>query len=265
LARLGNTYRKVRDTVRYEGFGILLWKTLQRATNRFWQIEAEIWFAKDLSRPLPEVTARCDIEITEASEFDVPQLVAVQLEPYRSVAPSILAEETRIRNKVYRDDIRRGEKVFVATVGPDIVHVNWTHYVMHCSSFGHPILLDGSTVVTTDGSTSPRWRGLGIHAAVLNHMLKSAQQSGRTVAYTMTMLYNKRPRKGLRKLGWGICGVLLHCRSRRHEKIYSVWYGTRRIPLPPLREEDPRRLWRRSFGLGQDRCIMLATFRAVKR
>lgn len=265
MARLGESYRKVRDTLRYEGIAILLWKVLQRVANRLWQIEAEIWFDKDLSRPLPEVTARCDIQIAEASEFDVPNLVALELEPFRSLAPSLLADETRIRNEIYRDDIRRGETFFVAAVGSAIAHINWTHYVMLRPAFGQPIILDGSEVLTTGAYTPSRWRGLGIHAAVLNHMLRVAQERGRKVAYTTTMLSNRRSRKAILRLGWSVRGVLFYCRGKRGNRVYSIWYGGRHVPLPPLRQDDPRRLWRRSHALGRDRCVVLAAFRSTPR
>src|ERR1700722_1422627 len=158
MGRIVKTYNTVRDTLRFDGLDILLWKIFQRATSRLWTVEGQIWFRKDLRAPLSEVKARARIDIYEATVFDVPRLVALELEPFRNVHPQLFTQELRSRREIYAEDIRLGEKFFVASIGSEIVHLNWTHFITMRPAFGYPVRLGSSDVVTTGAFTAARWR-----------------------------------------------------------------------------------------------------------
>jgi hypothetical protein len=266
LHRLYYALRTARETVRYRGFGLLLWEAFQASVGRFWEIEAEIWFSKDLEQVSGERRCRVDLQIAEADESEVPAIVACELEEdFESTEPDEFAEETRTRPLIYLSNIRRGERCFVARVGAEIVHVNWTHYVTVPSLFAPLIILEPTEVLTTGAYTPPQWRGMGIHAVVLNHMLTVARNRGRKVAYTMTLMWNRPSRKAIISLGWRRCGIMLYVRSVHTGKARSLWIGADEGPFASVRSPNARRLWRRFYRLRNGRCIVLAGFRTVRR
>ena len=258
--RLRRGLREARAAIRYQGVLLFLWEAVQQACRPFWEIEAEIWFVKDLEQVAEPRPLDLDLEVREADEADVPAIVDCVIEEDMPLDPDELPEEIRRRTRLHIDRIRLGGACFIAIVKGEIVHVNWTLYRIASSMLSRMLVLDPTEVVTTDAYTPVRWRGRGIHAVVLNHMLAVAHSRGRDIAYTMTLLWNRSSRKGIVSLGWRRCGSLFYIRSERTGKVRALWIGPDKGPFTLVRMREERLRRRRFYRLRGNRCLVLATF-----
>jgi GNAT superfamily N-acetyltransferase len=261
---LFDMYEEARETVRHQGVALLLWEMFQNALSPLWEIEAEIWFAKDLSEVSDHPHPTLDLRIAEAEPDDVPAIVACLIEEDLPLDPDELVEETRKLTRVQLSKMRMGGTCFLARVDGELVHINWTLYRITASMLSSAVLLDYEEVVTTDAYTAPRWRGKGIHSVVLNHMLGVAHSRGRETAYTMTLLWNRPSRKGIIPLGWRRSGTLFYIRSEHTGKVRAVWLGPESGPFALLHMEDRQFLWQRRYRLRNGRCLMFAAFLTVR-
>lgn len=145
---------------------------------------------------------------------------------FQRIADAIGWEEIRDNRsteiRILRDRLARGEKCFLAEVDGEIVHVNWSCFQWCEVVPGMPIVLEPGEVYTTDAFTVSRWRGKKIHEAVLNEMLRCAQRRACTRAYTVTYWDNKRPQRGLQRLGWKVSGKLIYILPRGLHKVIVV-------------------------------------------
>ncbi len=238
-------YRRARGTLRYDGVLILLWKILTKPLSLFGRISVEIFFEKDLTQPLDAKAAKVEITITQATEADVERLVTVEHgTPVDDDIPLSDAEEyeeefrARIRARraeEFVEDVRRGDRCFIAKSGEEIVHVNWSRYTEAIPIPGWRIELQPDEVFTTDAYTPEAWRGNAIHEAVLNEMLRFAQGIGCRTAYTSTDLVSTASRRGLLRLGWRPFATVLYAIPRRLGRTYLVRLsGTLGLLLRPL-------------------------------
>jgi len=219
-------YRKIADTARHDGISALLWKGILKAASPFGRLGMEMVFYMDLTRPMDPRAARVGVDIEEASEADADSIVAVRHPPL----PAERLENARERalhavtvefsTQRIRDDLRRGEKCFIARIDGAIAHTNWTRF-----HHAHPIpgcafALQPHEVFTTDAFTAPAWRGKRLHETVLNDMLRRAAGAGRRVAYTSTEYATKRSRRALLRLGWSPLGNMLYFVPRGRGRTY---------------------------------------------
>ncbi len=225
-------YRETRDTLRYHGLLVLLYKILIKCASPFARVGIDILFYMDLSEPLSEKHARIEIDIREASEAEIERLVRVQygtplpldarLSDDEEYEEALRTRQRAVYRERYAEDLRIGDKCFVARVGEEIVHINWSRYPRAHPVPGCVFDLAPDEVFTTDAFTPDEWRGKSIHTAVLNAMLRFAQGIGRRKAYTSTGLEATGSRRGLLRLGWKPIGTLLYVIPRRFGRTYLI-------------------------------------------
>jgi len=238
--------REIASTLRYDGISILLWRVLVKLVRPFGWLSIQILFDMDIAVELKAAHLPADLVIREASEADLDAIVDVYLQGEAEAASTDDSEADQAAPTesdeydeyydIYLERLRRGEKCFLGFVGNEIVHVNWTCRTWCEAIEGHPVILLPGEVYTTDAVTKPTWRGRGIHEAVLAAMLISAQRDGRDRAYTMTNLTKVSSRKGLRRLGWKVYGVLLCFVPRIFDRI---WIFRLRGQMDPLFRDLP--------------------------
>jgi hypothetical protein len=223
--------RRAVNGLRYDGVASVALKLALKLCSPIAEGGIEVLLAKDLRAPLPPRTARVPLQIRTAVAADIPWIVAELVrqgepDPDTNVPPN----EGRLRD-FYLGRLNRGEKLFFATVSGELAHLNWTCFVWAEALEGLPLVLADDEVCTTDAFTTRRWRGNGIHEAVLNEMLQAAVVAGRRRAFTLIDLDNVRSLRGVRRLGWATYGVVAYARLRGTSKIFLFRLSGRLDPL----------------------------------
>jgi hypothetical protein len=232
-----------------------LWKPLTVLVQPFGTLTVEVLLSRDLTQPLQPVSSALDVVIRLATEADLTWVTQLYSgEPYLYLGndqlPGRAGAYLDLRGKkrpgvhatgvqAYRDRIRRGEKCFLAFMGPEIAHVNWL-----CFSWGeeavpgHPIMLRPGEAYTTDALTLEKFRGKNIHAVVLREMLCTAQLAGCYRAFTTTQMDRHRSFMAFGQLGWQVHGRLLCFIARNSGKSRLIRLTGSIEPL--LRDEAER-------------------------
>ena len=125
----------------------------------------------------------------------------------------------------YATAMRAGEECYVARADGVIVHSNWIRFHDNAPLDGRPVDLKPGEVYTTDAHTAQERRGLGIHEAVLMHMLQVAQRRGCHRAYTITDLTKAGSRRGVKRVGWQRRGSILYVTPRGLQRTWLVRLG----------------------------------------
>jgi RimJ/RimL family protein N-acetyltransferase len=222
--RLRRARSQFREELRFGGVSGLLLRAGERAFSPIGQAGLESICTKDLTTPLEEVKARAEIEIGLAGEDDVDQLEQLvasmwpssyQYGPYAALG----------HRKTIVSRLQRGQKCFVARVGPDIVHYNWISLDWDEAIAGTGVvafLAPGQEAVCHDGFTVTAWRGKGIHTAVNNAMLRWLQDAGYRTAYTVVGTLDRRSNITHHRLGWRFSGVFFYLISRRTRRAWVL-------------------------------------------
>jgi hypothetical protein len=179
---------------------------------------------KDLSAPLTDGIARVEIDISQATDDDIDQIVELVRSNWPDLDEGGPYAELGHRGTV-EDRLRRGEKCFVARSGTEVVHYNWIALDKAEAIAGTGLvadLIDGQEAVCHDGLTAPGFRGLGIHTAVNSSMLKWLKESGYRTAYTVVGTVDRSSNITHHRLDWEFTGVMLYLISRRTGKP-RVW------------------------------------------
>jgi hypothetical protein len=143
-------------------------------------------YRKDLTLPLTSILARVPIEVTQAIEADVPELLAVR--PGYSEA-------------MLKERFAAGARCFLARIGPRVVACNWyTTDALEDDPFDFSP--GPGEIYCFDAFTAEEFRGHGIHGELLYRMLLDAQMSGCTVAYTWVETRNINSWKTHFRSGW---------------------------------------------------------------
>ena len=241
-------FRRTRDTLRYDGILVLIWKIFTKPLSIFGRLSVEVFFDKDLTQPLDAKTAKVELTIIQATEADVDRLIAVEhgipladdlpLSDTEEYEEELRARIRAYRTETYLADLRRGDRCFYAMSGEEIVHVNWSRYSEVIPIPNWRIELRPDEVFTTDAYTPDAWRGNAIHEAVLYEMLRFAQGIGCRAAYTSTDVVSTGSRRGLMRLGWRPFATVLYAVPRRLGRTYLVRLsGTLGLLLRPLEPE----------------------------
>jgi GNAT superfamily N-acetyltransferase len=247
LSYLTRRLRAARDSLRYEGVSILLWRALKKTASPLVDIDHQILFETDLTRPIEQRKARIDCVIEQATERDVDEIAWSRFPDLAPVADRELSDEEEYERALYqrqraqmgkafvqstREWMRSGELCFVARVEGRIAHSNWIQFCGTGTPDQQPIRLLPHEVYTTEGFTVEHRRGLGLHEAVLSHMLRYAQSRGCTLAYTITDLVKAGARRGLRRVGgWSRRGHHLFINSPRLERTWVIPLGGNVEPI----------------------------------
>jgi hypothetical protein len=198
-----------------------IWTTLLSPLGR---LSVELLLRRDLHQAIPAISTKIEVTIRPATERELYHVARLYSgDPYLYLGDAPLAgEEAAASEKravdLYRQQMRRGEKCFLALVGGEIVHVNWICFRWGEALLGRPLILQPGQVYTTDGFTVERYRGRNIHAAVLGEMLRYAQRAGCHTAYTMSRPDRRATFPGLYQLGWGIIARIF-CFTPRWSQI----------------------------------------------
>lgn len=221
---LRETLASARRRFRYSGLRGLLWWAGERCLAPIGQAGLESVCRKDLSGPLADLTARVEIDIAQATDDDIDQVVELVRANWRDLDEGGPYAELGHRGTV-EDRLRRGDRCFVAKSGTQVVHYNWITLDRAEAIAGTGLfaeLTTGEEAVCHDGLTAPGFRGLGIHPAVNNSMLKWLKESGYRTAYTVVGTVDRPSNITHHRSGWEFTGVILYLISRRTGKA-RVW------------------------------------------
>ena len=238
LSYLKRRLATLRDDVRYEGLLILLYRTLKKVASPFVDIDHQILYETDLTRPIEARRARIDCLIEQATEQDLEEIAWSRFPDLAPIGDPELSDAEEYERARYlrqraqmgkaflqsiRGWMRSGELCFVARVGGRIAHSNWLQFHGTGTPDQQPIRLLPHEIYTTEGFTVEPLRGMGLHEAVLSHMLRYAQSRGCTHAYTITDLVKTRARRGLLRVGgWSLRGHHVFINSRRLERTWII-------------------------------------------
>jgi GNAT superfamily N-acetyltransferase len=247
LSYLKRRMAAVRESLRYEGVPVLLYRTLKKAASPFVDVDHQILFEGDLTHPIEQRKARIDCVIEQATEQDLEEIAWSRFPDLMPVGDRELSDEEEYDRARYlreratmgraflesiREWMRSGELCFVARVNGRIAHSNWLQLCGTGTPDQKPIHLLPNEVYTTEGFTVEEYRGLGLHEAVLSRMLRYAQERGCTHAYTITDLVKTRARRGLARVGmWSRRGHHLFVSSKRFDRTWIVPLGGNVDPI----------------------------------
>jgi len=216
---------------------ILLWRMLRMCIFPLGVMGLTTFCEKDLTQPLREIRAKVPLNIGQATESDIEQLVTLTKIRY-GPAKNMLGQ---YKNRGIRDTIlerfQQGHRCFVGKIGTEIVHYNWVffHRKESVAGTGRFITLRDDEALMDDAYTAEACRGKAIHTAVHNQMLLFLQQTGYRKAYTVVNSDNKSSQKTHRRLGWKISGTMFYFIPRGTEK---AWICPINGTLIPFAEEQ---------------------------
>ena len=203
---------RMKEILRYEGLHFLLWRMMVKCLSPWGTLGLANFYAKDLTRPLEEAHPKVDTTITQATEGDIEQLVALVKRQHAAVENSrAVYLEDIIRCRII-DNFRRGQRCFIGKIGNQIVHYNWIFFhwmetIMGTCRFIH---LKDNEAFLNDAYTLEEWRGKSIHTVVQRYMLHFLQKAGYHTAYTVVPTNNKSSMKTHHRLGWKRSGTMLY-------------------------------------------------------
>lgn len=228
--------REIRNTLRYDGVLILLWRVLTKTLSPLGRVGVEIVFEWDLTEPVEPKRAKTDIIVTEATEADAEAIADTLLGPLPPPDEAARSDadeyEVALRARAYGEyvngylrELRGGDKCFIARVGSEVAHVNWTRVRWGYPIPGCAVSLTPDEIYTTDAYTVDARRGQGIHEAVLSEMLARARLVGVRRAYTSTDLIKTGSRRGLVRLGWKPYAKVLYVAPRGLHRTFVLRMG----------------------------------------
>ena len=216
-------WKRVSDTLRYEGFHILLWRTLTWCLSPAGLLDMMTFYRKDLSQPLEEKQAKGDFTVIQAAESDIEKLTAMVARRYGPNMARLWPYKNQSTRDILQQRFHQGCKCFVAKTDPEFIHYNWIFFHWEEAVMGTVrSRLQTDEAICNDGFTEEAWRGRGVHAVVNNRMLRYLQEAGYRWALTSAGTDNKSSQKALRRLGWEIYGIMLYFIPRGAEKGW-IW------------------------------------------
>ncbi len=207
------------NTIRYEGLHILAWRMLRWGLSSLGDLRAITFCRMDLTQHLGEIKANVDLTISQATEADIDQLVALIEMRWSKKQKQKLFKTKSIQDTI-SEQFQQGAKCFIGKIGTEMVHYNWIFF--NKKDFDHYFIqLNGREALCDDAFTSPEWRGKGIHGAVNNYMLLFLQQSGIRTAYTCVLTDNISSKKALQQVGWDCFGALIYFIIYNSNKVFT--------------------------------------------
>ena len=185
------------------------------------RFDLSVVYTMNLSQPLKEYRARFPIDVSQASEADVDELV--KLNPYND-------------KKVITKRLRASAKCFVARVDGKIVGFNWIAFRSVRDDEFIVNLKDGD-VYCLDARVSQAYRGNGIHTELLFAMLTYAQERGFAHAYTRVSAMHRDSWKTHLRLGWNEIGTIYFFRPKFIKNAARILTSPAIYPLQVMREQ----------------------------
>lgn len=210
-----------------------LWQVFGRALARKGELGWDILLERSLLDELPMVEPEIEVTLRLALPDDLDEIAHLySADPwlYLGDASPTPGGHEKAR-ALYLDRLRRGELCFLAMSGNTLAHVNWSCFAWGDVLPDQPMRLRKGEVFTTDGFTSPAFRGKRLHTFVLRAMLVHARERGCRHAYAVSRVDRKDSLKGLAELGWNECGRMLYFLPRGASRTRFIW---RQGNLEPL-------------------------------
>lgn len=234
--KLRSFYLVAVADLRFQGINVLLWRIFVKLLSPVLRLDQQILFEFDLRGNLEARQPKVDLVISRADPSDIDEILDMQLLllPPGEMGQLSDTEELRyaqmlvLRSDAHSDyaaAMRAGEQCYVARIDGAIVHSNWIRFHDNAPMDGRPVALKPGEVYTTDAHTLESRRGLGIHEAVLMHMLQVAQRQGCHRAYTITDLTRAGSRRGVKRVGWQRRGSILYVSPRGLQRTWLVRLG----------------------------------------
>lgn len=234
--KLRGYYLTAVADLRFQGVEVLLWRVVVKLLSPVVRLDQQILFEFDLTGSLSTRKPKVDIVISQADPGDIDDILDMQM---RLLTPQEVAELSdidelhyaqlmRVRKNAYDEyaaAMRAGEECYVARENGAMVHSNWIRYHDNAPMGGRPVDLKPGEVYTTDAHTAESRRGLGIHEAVLMHLLQVAQRRGCHRAYTITDRTKAGSRRGVKRVGWQRRGSILYVSPRGLQRTWLVRLG----------------------------------------
>jgi GNAT superfamily N-acetyltransferase len=225
IMRLRSYLNTAAEDLRFQGRSVFLWRVFVKLCSPLAKVDLQILFEIDLRQPIEQRQARVPCSITPAGEADLDEILDLQLQVPPPETLGALSDREELQyarralarekaKRAFLQAMRAGEQCFVARVGDRIAHSNWIRFHDCRPVDGRPVELAIGEVYTTDAYTGDPWRGMGLHEAVLTHMLRHAQQRGCHRAYTITDLFKAGSRRGVKRIGWRQRGRILYVTPR---------------------------------------------------
>jgi hypothetical protein len=205
------------------------WQFACRAAAPFGDLCCVLFFERSLIEPVTAVPNRLNATIRLAREDDLGAICRLYANDPWLWLGSDPGDKTA--EQLYRDRLLRGERCYLAFVGDDLAHVNWTCYCWGDALPGSPLWLGSGEVYTTDAFTPAAFRGQGVHALVLGTMLKDARALCARHAYTLGQLDRPDAHKGLLALGWRETGRVVYFQPRASVKALCLHRTGNTAPL----------------------------------
>lgn len=221
------------NTIRYEGFHILCWRMLRWGISIFGDLRAISFCRKDLTLPLEEIKAYTDLTVSQATDADIDQLVALFEKRWSGKQKEKLFKIRSIKDTI-TEQLHKGSICFLGKIGAESVHYNWIFFGRKDYEHYYTQMRDDEALCD-DAFTVNEWRGKGIHASVNNHMLHFLQQAGYRTAYTVVLSDNKSSKKALQHLGWNFYGSLIYFSSHVSKKVMMWQIHPPLNPFIPVR------------------------------
>ena len=237
---LASRWRTARDSLRYEGPAIFVWRVLTRLLAPVVDLDIQVLFEIDLTQPIEARSPRIDCVVEQVGEAELDRIIACHFSSFEVSDESTLSdaeeyaylrrerEYMRTRQRAREEmlnALRAGELCFVARVGEEIAHSNWIQFHWSRPVAGRPIALMPGEIYGVEGYTNPRWRGLALHEAVLSRMLRHAQTLGCRHGYTIADLANPKAYRGVLRVGWRRRGHHLFVKVRGVRRTWIVRLG----------------------------------------
>lgn len=217
------------------GAGARVWQFARSAAAPFGDLCCVLFFERSLTEPVATAPNRLDATIRLATEDDLGAICRLYADDPWLWLGSDPGDKTA--EQLYRDRLLRGERCYLAFVGNDLAHVNWTCYRWGDALPGRPLRLGPGEVYTTDAFTPATFRGRGVHALVLGTMLQDARAQGARHAYTLGQRDRPDAHKGLRALGWQETGRVVYFQPRASANAIYLHRSGNTAPL--FREQAP--------------------------
>lgn len=206
-----------------------LWTWLRAGISPIGELTCAIFFERSLATPVAGGDNKLNASIRLASDDDIDAICRLYAgDEWLWLGRS---PEDRSARALYLDRLRRGEQCYIASVGGEIAHVNWTCFSWGDALPGNPIRLRAGEVYTTDAFTPPPFRGKGVHAFVLGTMLNEARKRGATHAFTLGQVDRPAALTGLQALGWRECGRVLYFLLRGRDRAVFLLRSGKTEPL----------------------------------
>ncbi len=223
MRRLRQYQGRAIRILRYDGWGVLLYRILARSLSPLGKLGVRVFYEADPSGKFKEARPKVDLSITRASEDDIPHLAA--FERTKDVREAVTEAERQgvSGEEILRRRIRGGDVCFVARVGEEIVHTNWIALPGTTAQLAlFPPHMQEGEAYTHNAHTATRWRGKAIHAAVLAHMLAFLREKRYRKAYAQVRWDNKASWISHSRMGWTRAGAVLFFQPRG-SKVFLIW------------------------------------------